>query len=123
MTSPTTTDLEKAGNNSAAGKEIPANTTSAWARWKEKHESTLRDIRLSIHLFSKSPLSILGLAIVGTFFIVALIGPLMVPFPEDATGTWTFTADVRRATVIDDGSDLREAPAKRSARVIRDVPQ
>jgi OmcA/MtrC family decaheme c-type cytochrome len=27
------------------------------------------------------------------------------PIPEDATGTWTFTADVRRATVIDDGSD------------------
>jgi peptide/nickel transport system permease protein len=44
-------------------------------------------MRLSIHLFRKSPLSILGLAIVGTFFIVALIGPIMVPFPEDATGT------------------------------------
>jgi OmcA/MtrC family decaheme c-type cytochrome len=27
------------------------------------------------------------------------------PLPEDATGTWTFTADVRRASVIDDGSD------------------
>jgi OmcA/MtrC family decaheme c-type cytochrome len=25
--------------------------------------------------------------------------------PEDATGTWTFTADVRRTVVIDDGSD------------------
>jgi OmcA/MtrC family decaheme c-type cytochrome len=27
------------------------------------------------------------------------------PIPEDATGTWTFTADVRRTVVIDDGSD------------------
>ncbi len=27
------------------------------------------------------------------------------PIPEDATGTWTFTADVRRTSVIDDGSD------------------
>jgi hypothetical protein len=27
------------------------------------------------------------------------------PIPDDATGTWTFTADVRRTVVIDDGSD------------------
>ena len=86
MTNPTT-NLEEAGTNSGAGKEIIANSTGAWARWKEKHESTLRDIRLSIHLFIKSPLSILGLAIVGTFIIVALIGPFIVPFPKDATGT------------------------------------
>jgi OmcA/MtrC family decaheme c-type cytochrome len=26
------------------------------------------------------------------------------PIPDDATGTWTFTADVRRTSVIDDGS-------------------
>jgi OmcA/MtrC family decaheme c-type cytochrome len=27
------------------------------------------------------------------------------PLPEDATGTWTFSADVRRSSTIDDGSD------------------
>jgi OmcA/MtrC family decaheme c-type cytochrome len=27
------------------------------------------------------------------------------PLPEDATGTWTFSADVRRASTIDDGSE------------------
>jgi len=41
---------------------------------------------LSVYLFSKSPLSILGLIIVGVFILLAFSGPLIVPFPEDATG-------------------------------------
>lgn len=86
MTEPTK-NIEKVRADSAAGEIFTTDPAGAWTRWKEKHESTLRDIRLSVHLFSKSPLSILGLAIVGTFFIVALIGPFIVPFPEDATGT------------------------------------
>ncbi|MBW1993704.1 MAG: ABC transporter permease [Deltaproteobacteria bacterium] len=57
-----------------------------WAQWKEEHESLFRDLRLSFYLFSKSPLSVVGLAIVSLFFLIALIGPLVVPFPEDATG-------------------------------------
>ena len=64
----------------------PVAALGGWAQWKEEHESLFRDIRLSAYLFSKSPLSVVGMIIVGFFFLVALTGPLIVPFPEDATG-------------------------------------
>jgi peptide/nickel transport system permease protein len=64
----------------------PTAALSGWAQWKEEHESLFRDIRLSLYLFTKSPLSVVGMIIVGVFFLIALIGPLIVPFPEDATG-------------------------------------
>ena len=38
---------------------------------------------------------------VGGEYMIAFTTPL----PEDATGTWTFSADVRRASTIDDGTD------------------
>jgi peptide/nickel transport system permease protein len=63
-----------------------AQPSGFWAQWKEEHESILRDIRLSFYLFSRSLLSVIGLVLVGVFFLIALIGPLIVPFPEDATG-------------------------------------
>ncbi len=64
----------------------PGAGVSAWAQWREEHESLFRDIRLSLYLFSRSPLSVTGVIIVGIFFLIALIGPLIVPFPQDATG-------------------------------------
>ncbi len=64
----------------------PAQPVGFWAQWKEEHESFLRDIRLSLYLFSRSPLSVIGMVLVGAFFLIALIGPLIVSFPEDATG-------------------------------------
>jgi len=63
-----------------------AQPSGLWAQWKEEHESILRDIRLSSYLFSRSLLSVIGMILVGVFFLIALIGPLIVPFPEDATG-------------------------------------
>lgn len=65
---------------------MPNRYTGRWQQWKEEHESLFRDMRFSFYLFSKSPLSVAGLAIVGLFFVVALVGPFIVPFPEDATG-------------------------------------
>ena len=64
----------------------PSKISGVWAQWKEEHESLFRDIRLSLYLFSRSPLSVTGMILVGVFFIVALIGPMIVSFPEDATG-------------------------------------
>jgi peptide/nickel transport system permease protein len=61
-------------------------TSGVWGQWKEEHESLFRDIRLSLYLFSRSPLSVIGMILVGIFFLIALIGPLIVPFPEDAIG-------------------------------------
>ncbi len=65
----------------------PSKTHSYWDQWKEEHESLFRDIRLSLYLFSRSPLSVTGMILVGIFFFIALIGPITVPFPEDGTGS------------------------------------
>ena len=64
----------------------PAKTSGMWAQWKEEHESLFRDIRVSLYLFSRSPLSVTGMILVGIFFLIVLIGPIIVSFPEDATG-------------------------------------
>jgi peptide/nickel transport system permease protein len=64
----------------------PVNLSGLWAQWKEEHESFFRDIRLSFYLFSRSPLSMTGMILVGAFLFIALIGPMIVPYPEDATG-------------------------------------
>jgi len=65
----------------------PSKTQGLWDQWKEEHESLFRDIRLSLYLFSRSPLSVTGMILVGIFFFIALIGPMIVPFPEDGTGS------------------------------------
>jgi peptide/nickel transport system permease protein len=64
----------------------PASALGFWVQWKEEHESFFRDIRLSFYLFSRSPLSVTGMVLVGVFFLIAVIGPWIVPYPEDATG-------------------------------------
>jgi peptide/nickel transport system permease protein len=71
----------------ATGTDAGPVSQSAWARWKEKRESSIRDIKLSWYLFRKSPTSMLGAVIVGIFLLTVLIGPMIVSFPEDATGT------------------------------------
>jgi peptide/nickel transport system permease protein len=64
----------------------PVNALGFWVQWKEEHESFFRDVRLSFYLFSRSPLSVTGMVLVGIFFLIALVGPWIAPYPEDATG-------------------------------------
>jgi peptide/nickel transport system permease protein len=52
----------------------------------ERHAATLRQSRFYGWSFGRSPSSLLGLAIVLAFFALAAFGPLIVPFPQDATG-------------------------------------
>jgi peptide/nickel transport system permease protein len=54
--------------------------------WKEEHQSQIRGIRLSIYTFGKSPLSVIGAAIVLLFLLGAMIAPFVAPYPEDAVG-------------------------------------
>lgn len=63
-----------------------------WVRFKEERESQFQELRRSLYAVFRNPLSILGLAIVGLFLLVALIGPWIVPYPEDAAGA-THLAD------------------------------
>jgi peptide/nickel transport system permease protein len=61
-------------------------SASWWQRFREERESQLHEFQRSLHAVFRNPLSIIGLAIVSLFLLVALIGPWLVPYPEDATG-------------------------------------
>lgn len=55
--------------------------------WRERHQGTIRQIRLYIHTFAKNGSAMLGLGIVMVFLVTAAIGPWIVPYPEDALGS------------------------------------
>ncbi|MCP4395780.1 MAG: ABC transporter permease [bacterium] len=65
------------------------------ASWKEEHQSQTRNMKLSIYTFGKSPLSIIGAAIVVMFLLGAAIAPLIVPYPEDAIGRINLKAKLK----------------------------
>jgi peptide/nickel transport system permease protein len=56
------------------------------AAWLGRHESTARELRLYARIFARSSASLLGLALVLAFLLVAAVGPWIVPYPEDARG-------------------------------------
>jgi peptide/nickel transport system permease protein len=66
------------GMSSAAG--------TWWARFREERQSQLREWRRSAHAVFRNRLSVVGMAIVGGFLLVAALGPAIVPYPEDAAG-------------------------------------
>ena len=55
-------------------------------RWLGEHESAARELRLYARIFGRSASSMLGLALVLAFLLIAAVGPWIVPFPEDARG-------------------------------------
>ena len=55
--------------------------------FSERHASRIRSAKIHIKTFSKNTSAMLGLAIVLSFLTIAAIGPWIVPFPEDATGS------------------------------------
>ncbi len=60
--------------------------TSWWGRFTEERESQFHELQRSGYAVFRNPLSIVGLAMVGLFLLVALAGPWIVPYPEDAVG-------------------------------------
>jgi peptide/nickel transport system permease protein len=56
------------------------------ATWLQEHENAWRELRRQARVFARSASSIVGLAIVGAFLVVVVIGPWIVPYPEDARG-------------------------------------
>ncbi|MGO4571252.1 ABC transporter permease [Microvirga sp. 2TAF3] len=54
--------------------------------FRERHASTIRQWQLYMHLFSGSFSSLLGLALVLLFLILAAFGPSIAPYPEDTMG-------------------------------------
>ena len=65
----------------------PTDTTAQPPSWRERNAATIRMWRLYARTFARNGSAMLGLAIVGIFLIVTVIGPWIVPFPEHAEGT------------------------------------
>jgi peptide/nickel transport system permease protein len=61
-------------------------SAAALTSWREEHAGTIRQARFFVWTFMGSPSALLGLALVAIFLILAAIGPLIVPYPADASG-------------------------------------
>jgi peptide/nickel transport system permease protein len=55
--------------------------------WRERHASTIRGLRLYARTFARNGSAMIGMALVLAFLATAAVGPALVPFPEDATGS------------------------------------
>jgi len=57
-----------------------------WEGWLEGNQYRWEELRRSAYAFSRSRLSVVGLAIMVSVVIVAIVAPFIAPYPEDATG-------------------------------------
>lgn len=65
---------------------VQAAALSWWARFREERGSQFHELQRSLCAVLRNRLSIVGMTIVGLFLLVALAGPWIVPYPEDAAG-------------------------------------
>jgi peptide/nickel transport system permease protein len=56
------------------------------ASWRERNESRIRMVRLFLWTYSRNVSAMVGFVLVAAFLLLALLGPWIVPYPEDATG-------------------------------------
>ena len=52
-----------------------------------ENQKRFREIRIILQLILKNPLSLLGVAIIVFFILVAFVGPFVAPYPKQAEGT------------------------------------
>ena len=60
--------------------------TSPLARWREQNQSRIENWQRGFYRFRQSNLSLIGLALIVFIFLVAIFGPYLVPYPQDAEG-------------------------------------
>jgi peptide/nickel transport system permease protein len=66
--------------------------TGRLARFSLEHAGAIRQARLFVWSFSRSAASLIGLALVAAFLVLAAFGPAIVPYPADATGAMNLAA-------------------------------
>jgi peptide/nickel transport system permease protein len=59
----------------------------AFRGWWEDRATAAREAQRYARIFGKNAASVAGLGLVVVFLLIALVGPWIVPYPEDATGT------------------------------------
>ncbi len=56
------------------------------ARWREHNQSRIENWQRGFYRFRQSKLSLVGLALIVFIFLIAIFGPYIVPYPQDAEG-------------------------------------
>ena len=57
------------------------------ARWRDQNQSRIENWQRGLCRFRGSKLSLVGLGLILFIFLTAIIGPFVVPYPQDAQGT------------------------------------
>ncbi len=70
----------------SAEHDIPEPINIEALGFVERHHGTIRACRLYLRTFARNGSAMLGLILVLFFFAVAVAGPWVVPYPEDAAG-------------------------------------
>src|SRR5438034_10029704 len=63
-----------------------AEPTTRLAEWRQENAAGLEEARRALYRFSQNRLSVVGLGLILFLVLVAITGPLWVPYPADATG-------------------------------------
>jgi peptide/nickel transport system permease protein len=63
-----------------------AEPTTRLTEWRHENAASLEELRRALYRFSQNRLSVLGLGLIMFLVLVAITGPLWVPYPADATG-------------------------------------
>ena len=85
-------------------------------RFRREHAATFRLLRFYAWTFTRSPSSMIGLVLVIAFLALAVLGPSIVPYPEDALGAMNLanpglvlSVPARIGIAAKDGTDWLEA--------------
>lgn len=70
----------------AMDRARPAKEGGFLWRFRQEHAATFRQLRFYAWTFVRSPSSMIGLVLVAAFMVLAVLGPAIVPYPEDALG-------------------------------------
>src|SRR5689334_7415295 len=59
---------------------------SLLGQWRQENAASLEELRRALYRFVQNRLSVVGLGLILALVMIALTGPLWVPYPGDATG-------------------------------------
>jgi peptide/nickel transport system permease protein len=63
-----------------------AEPSALLGQWRRENAANLEELRRALYRFVQNRLSVLGLGLILALVVVAVTGPLWVPYPGDATG-------------------------------------
>ncbi len=65
---------------------IRGNFGRLFLKWNNRYGPAVENFRLNAHIFSKDKLALIGLSLIIVFVIVAILAPVLAPYPEQGEG-------------------------------------